>query len=170
VNKAIVTGALIVAAFVAGLVYFRHVSVPSSPAASAPRAVGNATGTVPSMAGTAGAQPASDSTTPRATGASGAPADPRLAALAVSPDNGLIEFIRTPDGKVISEIDKDPGSPSFHRPLREYVYAGDRVVALTAYRYLGDHVEVDRTMVSYKPDGSVDQFAQSTSVNSAKKP
>jgi hypothetical protein len=97
------------------------------------------------------------------------PSDPRLAVLAVSPDNGLIQFVRAPDGKVITEIDKDPSSPSVGRPLREYLYAGDKVVGLTAYRYLGDHIEINRTMVSYKPDGSVDRFAQSTSIDSARK-
>ncbi len=88
--------------------------------------------------------------------------DPRLDALKVSQDNGLIEFVRTPDGKVIAELDKDASSPSFRKPLREYLYAGDAVVGLTSYRYLSDHVEINRTVVSYKPDGSVDRFMEST--------
>ena len=91
-----------------------------------------------------------------------ATADPRLAILAVSPDNGLIEFVKAPDGKVIQEIDKDPNSPSFRKPLREYSYSGDQVVALTAYKYLGGQVQIIRTMVSYKPDGSVGQIKETT--------
>ncbi len=95
--------------------------------------------------------------------------DPRLAALAVSPDNGLIEFIHGSDGKVISEIDKDPSSPGFRKPTREYTYSGDQVIALTSYRYLPDHVEISRTSVSYKPDGSIDRYAESTSYPSQPK-
>jgi hypothetical protein len=91
------------------------------------------------------------------------PADPRLAAFAVSPDNGLIEFVVGADGKVIAELDKDPGSRSFKKPLREYTYSGDRVIGLTSYQYFGDRVEVTRTSVSYKPDGSVDQYLESRS-------
>ena len=96
-------------------------------------------------------------------------ADPRLRALMVSPDNGLIEFVAGPDGKVLKELDKDPNSPGYRKPLREYIYSGDRVVGLTAYKYLGDQVQVVRTAVSYKPDGSVDQYRESTSYDYGKK-
>ena len=41
--------------------------------------------------------------------------------------------------------------------------AGDQVAALTVYRYLGNQVQVTRTMVSYRPDGTVDQYRESTS-------
>src|SRR5262245_1741121 len=51
------------------------------------------------------------------------PSDPRLRDLMVSADNGLIEFVKGPDGKVIKEIDKDPNSLGFKKPLREYTYA-----------------------------------------------
>ena len=90
-------------------------------------------------------------------------ADPRLAALMVSPDNAMIDFVVGSNGKVIKEIDKDPSSPGFGRPLREYSYAGEQVAALTVYRYLGNQVQVTRTMVSYRPDGTVDQYRESTS-------
>lgn len=103
---------------------------------------------------------------PGSTDAKPLPADPRLAALAVSPDNGLIEFVVAPDGKVIKEIDRDPASPGFGKPSREYIYSGDKVVGLTAYRYMSDHVEIARTAVSYKSDGSVDEFVESTSYSS----
>ena len=46
----------------------------------------------------------------------------------VSPDNSLIEFFTDPEGRVIKEIDNDPNSPSFGRSLREYAYAGDKVI------------------------------------------
>lgn len=95
------------------------------------------------------------------------PADPRLAALAVSPPNDLIQFVVGDNGKVISEIDKDPASISFNKPLREYTYAGDRVIGLTAYRYFPDQVEISRTRVAYKPDGSVDDFDQATTYSGA---
>jgi hypothetical protein len=78
----------------------------------------------------------------------------------VSPDNPSIKFIVGENGKVIAEIDQYPGSASFGKPTREYVYYGDKVVAHTAYRYAGSHVEVTRTVVSYKPDGSVDEVRE----------
>jgi hypothetical protein len=89
--------------------------------------------------------------------------DPRLAALMVSPDNALIEFIPDDTGKVIKEIDNDPNSGGYRKPLREYMYAGDRVVGLVSYKYLGDQVQIVKAAVSYKPDGSVDQYQESTS-------
>jgi hypothetical protein len=89
-------------------------------------------------------------------------ADPRLAALMVSPDNGLIEYVVGPEGKVIREIDKDPNSPGFRKTLREYTYAGDRVVALTSYRHENGQVRSTRTIVTYKADGSIDRFLEST--------
>jgi hypothetical protein len=104
---------------------------------------------------------------PQNTDSTPSPADPRLAALAVSPPNDLIEFVMGEDGKVIAEIDKDPASISFQKPLREYTYSGNRVIGLIAYRYLPDQVEISRTRVSYKPDGSIDEFAHATAYGDA---
>lgn len=94
--------------------------------------------------------------------ASPVPSDPRLAALMVSQDNGNLEFVVGPDGKVVKEIDKNPSSPNFKKPLREYTYSGDSVIGLTAYQYLADYIQITETRVSYKPDGSVDQYREST--------
>ncbi|HMN46395.1 MAG TPA: hypothetical protein PKE27_17585 [Povalibacter sp.] len=95
-----------------------------------------------------------------------APDDPRLVALQVSTDNGLIEFIKDANGKVIQEIDQDAGSLGFRKPLREYMYAGDKMIGVTSYQYFPDHVQVNTTAVSYKPDGSVDQLIESTTYDS----
>jgi hypothetical protein len=48
------------------------------------------------------------------------------------------------------------------------LYSDGRVVGVTSYRYFPDHVEVSRTAVSYKPDGSVDEYSESTSFDGAK--
>lgn len=88
--------------------------------------------------------------------------DPRLAALQVSPDNGLIKFVTAPDGKVIAEIDQDPASPGYGRPSREYIYMRNAVVSLTAYRYTSDQVEITQTLVAYQPDGRVADIKTST--------
>ena len=88
--------------------------------------------------------------------------DPRLAALMVSPQDALIDFYVDPDGRVIREIDNDPASQGYRKPLRDYTYAGDKVIRLVAYHYLGSQVQVVTADVTYKPDGSVDQFNEST--------
>lgn len=98
------------------------------------------------------------------------PDDPRLAALMVSPDNGFIEFVVDANGKVVKEIDKDPSSLSFKRPLREYTYSDGKVIGLTAYHYTGDQIQVTTTAVAYKPDGSIDNYLQSTSYAQEQKP
>jgi hypothetical protein len=95
--------------------------------------------------------------------------DPRLAALMGSPDDALIEFTVGDNGKVIKEIDNDPNSAGYRKPLREYTYAGDKLIALVAYRYLGGQVQIVRAVVTYKPDGSVDQYRESTSYDFGKK-
>jgi hypothetical protein len=158
-----VVGAVVLAAVIGAVAYLANRS-SDAPVASQPSASTNETHVdsarpappdAPSNAGTAGdsSRPFNDSTTG---------IDPRLDALQVSPDNGLIEFVAGADGKIIKELDKDPGSPSFKKPLREYIYSGDRVIGLTSYLYVGDQVQITRTAVSYKPDGSIDQFRQST--------
>ena len=88
----------------------------------------------------------------------------------VTPDNGQIEFVKGGDGRVIQEIDKDPNSLGFRKPLREYTYSGDKVVGLTSYRYLPEQVEITRIAVSYKPDGSIDQYRDSMSYEQRVKP
>jgi hypothetical protein len=166
VMKPVLVGALAVGAFIAAIVYLKHDSAPKeSPTTTVQSAPSHEAARAEPAASAAPAASGPGKTDPKEV----PPPDPRLAALAVSPDNGLIEFVRAPDGKVISEIDKDPSSPSFKKPLREYMYSGDRVIGLTAYHYLPDHIEISRTAVSYKPDGSVDRFAESTSFESAKK-
>jgi len=91
-----------------------------------------------------------------------APYDPRLAALEVTPDNGWINYVTGSDGKVTMEIDMDPASPGYKKPTRKYTYAGDRVTELIAYRYFHDHVQITTTRVSYNPDGSIAEYAEST--------
>ncbi len=173
-KKSIVLAVLATAAFVAAMVFLEHGSLdPASDGLHATAAKANeATASTPATAGTPPGSTASDAAAGSAGSAASvsAPTDPRLIALAVSPDNGLIEFVRAPDGKVIAEIDKDPNSAGFGKPSREYLYSGDQVVAVTAYRYFPDHTEISQTRVSYKPDGSVGQFAESTRIDQHEAP
>jgi hypothetical protein len=90
------------------------------------------------------------------------PTDPRLAALLGTPDDALVEYVAGPDGRVIQELDKDPSSRSYGKPLRQYTYAGDKLAGVVAYKYLGNQVQVIRAMASYKPDGSVDGYHETT--------
>lgn len=180
--KPIVIGALVIAAFVGGVLFFKHdwngsrsaVTTPSGAgrtASDSTAAAGSANEAAHDASAAAGSAPdAAGSGARVADSSSGpAPSDPRLAAFAVSQDNGLVQFVRAPDGKVIAEIDKDPASLGFGKPSREYLYSGNKVVGLTAYRYFADHVEINRSSVSYKPDGSVDHFAESTSTENGKR-
>lgn len=158
-NRTMVAGALAVVAVFAGVIYFARDSADESAAESAAAVEAGDASARPAAqpAGSASGRPIDPAS--RTTAASNpVPYDPRLAGLAVSQDNGLIQFIVGSDGKVIQEVDNDPNSPGYKKPTREYLYAGDQVVGLTQYRYLGDQVEITKTLVSYKPDGSVDQF------------
>ena len=166
----IILGALSVGLIVAAVMYFKHdpVTQPASTMQTASDERSGAGTATPAANGPRSRTSGSMPSAPRETGISQAAPDPRLTALAVSPDNDLIEFVRGSDGKVIAEIDKDPNSPGFQKPQREYLYSNGKVVGMTSYRYFPDRVEVSRTAVSYKPDGSVDKYSESTSYEGAK--
>lgn len=160
-RNTILVGALVLVAVVAGAIYFTNDSTEQPTATSS--APNKNTGAGPTPGATApGNEMSQDGTTTDRPNARPLPPDPRLAALQVSPDNGLIKFVTAPDGKVIAEIDQDPASLGFGKPTREYTYMGGKVVGLTAYRYMSDHVEISQTVVAYKPDGSVDDLREST--------
>jgi len=161
----IVIGVLAVGALIAGVAYLKHDPADQSPATTQakPGKEASAEPAVPAAGAPRSSVSRGSPSEPGRADSKPVPPDPRLAALMVSPDNGLIEFARGSDGKVITEIDKDPSSPGFKKPMREYMYSRDKVIGLTAYRYLPDHVEISRTTVSYKPDGSVDRYAESAS-------
>lgn len=153
-KKSTIATIVIAAAFGVGI-YFMMVPGDRAPNGAAQEEQASATG--------------SASSTPKPTSRSEvdamqnpAPADPRLATLQVSPDNGLIEFVAGPEGRVIQEIDNDPNSLGYRKPSREYMYEGDKVVGLVVYRYLGDRVEITRTQVAYNPDGTVDDMRNTT--------
>ena len=153
-NKSLVLGGIAVVAVFAAVIWWQREpaeqaaapAVAQPPAAEPPRAVRPEP--TPASRSAAGSRPVAS--------------DPRLAALMVSPENALIEFFSDPQGRVIREIDNDPNSAGYRKPLREYTYAGDQVIRLVTYRYLGDQVQVVTADVTYKPDGSVDQFHEST--------
>jgi hypothetical protein len=163
-NKSILIGAAVLVAIGAGIVYLTNDSA-DEPAATAASAADKPSGAKPAVGAGPhnGMSQAGAAAAPGRTDAKAVPPDPRLAVLQVSPDNGLIKFVIGENGKVISEIDQDPSSIGFGKPTREYLYMGDKVVGLTAYRYMSDHVEVSRTMVAYKADGSVEEIRESTS-------
>jgi hypothetical protein len=156
-NTHVVGGIAVVAVF-AGVLYLARDPAQQAPAATHPAEKKGAPAEAVKPAASA-PLPVSRSATPHRPVTS----DPRLAALMVSPDNGLIEFVADANGKVIKEIDNDPASPGYRKPLREYSYAGDLVIRLVSYRYLGGQVQTTQADVRYKPDGSVDQYQESTS-------
>lgn len=159
-KNTVVVGALVLAAIAGGVVYFT--GEPADPAAVTSTPNKNVVASTAASAQDATSQQEQTAPASVRVDSHPLPSDPRLAALQVSADNGLIEFIKGADGKVIAEIDRDPASLGYGKPSREYVYAGDKIVGLTAYRYMRDQVEVSRTMVAYKPDGSVEAIKEST--------
>lgn len=160
----VILGALFVGAFGAAVIFFKPgpVSPPVSTIETTPAKPVVAGPVAPAKGGprsrTSGIGPSG----PGQAGSNQAIQDPRLAALAVSSDNGLIEFVHGPDDRVIAEFDKDPNSLGFEKPMRQYTYSSDKLVGLTSYRYFPDRVEISRTAVAYKPDGSVDEISEST--------
>jgi len=153
-NKSLVLGAIAVVAVFAGVIWWKR--EPAQQAAS-PAVAEPAPGEPPRPA-----RPEPTAVSRSTAGSRPVPSDPRLASLMVSPENALIEFFSDPQGRVIREIDNDPNSAGYRKPLREYTYAGDQVIRLVSYRYLGDQVQVVTADVTYRPDGSVDQFHEST--------
>jgi len=161
-SRTIIVGAIAVVAVFAGVLYFAGDFRSDSPA----KAVPAKTEVVhPAPVDPVPRPPVSKSTVASRPVTS----DPRLAALMTSPDNGLIDFFADPEGRVIREIDHDPNSPSFGRSLREYTYAGDKVIRLVVYRYLGQQVQIVQADVTYKPDGSVDRYDERTDYVDEKK-
>jgi len=155
-NKSLVAGTIAVVAVFAGVAWFirdtaeepRAVTPPAKPEAAPVAQAAPAVRAPPMTRGTAASRPAVT--------------DPRLAALIVSADNGLVEFLADPDGRVIREIDNDPASPGYRKPLRDYTYAGDKVIRLVKYLYTGNEVQTVTADVRYKADGSIDQYREST--------
>lgn len=154
-KKSLVLGGIAVAAVFAGVWYFAG-REPGLTTGHSPLATADRSGAVAATA------PAARDAAPASAAVNAAPYDPRLQALMVSPDNGLIEFVKDANGKVIKEIDQDPSSARYGQPSREYTYSGNQVVGLTTYKHLGNQVQVSRIMVSFKPDGSVEEFRETT--------
>ena len=162
-RKTLVAGGLAVVFVFAGVMYFAREPAPQAATAELPtEKEGRAEPVKPAAPAPL---PVSRSGTPPRPATS----DPRLAALMGSPDDALIEYTVGDNGQVIKEIDNDPSSAGYRKPLREYTYAGDKLIALVAYRYLGGQVQIVRAIVTYKPDGSVDQYRESTSYDFGKK-
>jgi hypothetical protein len=156
-RKTQLAGVVAVIAVFGGVVYFASDRTPQPKDAAPPPAV-DVPAAEPAKPAVTSPLPAS-----RSNAASRpVPADPRLAALMVSPHDDLIEFFAAPDGKVIKEVDNDPNSASYRMALREYTYAGDKVVRLVSYKHLGGQTQIIEANVTYKADGSVDQYEEST--------
>ena len=145
-RKSVIIGAAVLVVAAVGVVHLMDDPTPAPGKQTTKQTSKQTTDSPPPPAGTASVP------------APSLPTDPRLAALQVSPDNGRIKFIVGANGKVIAEIDQDPASPAFGKLTREYLYFGDQIMRLTEYRYMSDHVAVTRTLVAYKPDGSVEDI------------
>jgi hypothetical protein len=91
--------------------------------------------------------------------------DPRLVALMNSSGETQVEWIPDADGRLIRELDSNPDSPGYRKPLRDYTYVGGKLSSVTRYRYLGgNQVEIRSARVAYRADGSVDQVQESVRV------
>lgn len=159
-NRTLVAGAIAVVAVFAGVLYFAGDRGGDAPAEAMPAT--ERPGETAEPPATRATEPAPAPATRGNAAGRPKPTDPRLAALMVSPADARIEFFSDPEGRVIKEVDNEPASPSYRKPLREYSYAGNQVIKLVSYRYLGDQVQVVTADVVYKPDGSVDEYREAT--------
>ena len=166
----IILGALFVGAFIAAVFYFKPepANQPAPTVDTAPDEPASAAGVKPAKVTPRSRTSNSMPSAPRPAGASQVSQDPRLVTLEVSPEDGLIKFVRGPDTESSPKSTRIPNSLGFRKPKREYTYSDGKVVGLTSYRYYPDHVEVSRTAVSYKPDGSIDKYEESTTYDRAK--
>lgn len=83
------------------------------------------------------------------------------AKLALSTDNGNVEFIKNTQGQVIRELDQDPTSPSFKKPLSDYGYQNGKVNSVTRYEYNAGLVTIYRLQVAYDAAGNIVDFRES---------
>jgi hypothetical protein len=89
--------------------------------------------------------------------------DPRLASMVESPQGSRVEWVPDPQGRLMREMDADPASPGYRKPLRDYLYNGERVTQITRYRYQDDgQVEISTARIAYAADGSLEQVQQAS--------
>lgn len=152
-----------VAVFAGVLWFARDVAIPAAPGAAAASATPPEASRNPREAPpTAATERAPVTTVAGAAAKRPESPDPRLAALMGASGQAMVEYVPGVDGRVIREIDNDPNSQGYRKPLRDYSYAGDKVAAITSYKYFGDQVRIIRAVASYKPDGTVDQYRETT--------
>ncbi len=87
------------------------------------------------------------------------------AKLALSEDNGKIEFVKDAQGVVIKELDQDPASISFQKPLREYGYLNGKVNSVTRYEYNSGKVTAHKLQVTYDSAGELSDYRESSAIN-----
>lgn len=87
------------------------------------------------------------------------------AKLALSEDNGKIEFVKNAQGEVIKELDQDPASISFQKPLREYGYLNGKVNSVIRYEYNSGKVTAHKLQVAYDSAGKVSDYRESSTIN-----
>jgi hypothetical protein len=155
-NRSIVMGLVAALAVSGGTLWFMRDSADGSKAAPPAGTSDQARQATPPVIARPVMLPGSAASRPVAT-------DPRLASLIAAPEGALVDFLLDADGRLIKEMDSDPSSPGYRRPLREYSYSGDRVIRLVKYQYTGNETRIIRTDVVYRLDGSIDQYHETTS-------
>lgn len=154
-SRPLVIGAVALAAVAAGALWF--VRAPSEGARAVPAAGTADPGTAVKLPVSARPELTRGSAASRP-----AAPDPRLAVLLGSSDATAVDFLLDADGRLVKEVDADPASAGYRRPLREYTYAGDKLISLVKYRYTDRETQIIRADVVYRPDGSVDQYHETT--------
>lgn len=92
-------------------------------------------------------------------------AEALVAKLALSEDNGKIEFVKNTQGVIIKELDQDPASISFQKPLREYGYLNGKVNSMTRYEYSSGKVTAYKLHVAYDSAGEVSDYRESSTTH-----
>ncbi len=93
--------------------------------------------------------------------------DRRLANLIVEKDNPMVEYVYDESGLIIKEIDKEPSSISYKKPLKLYQYKNGKVVKVEKYEYFSTETHITTIDAAFNDDGSIQDYRETTNSSAA---
>ncbi len=93
--------------------------------------------------------------------------DRRLANLIVEKDNPMVEYVYDEGGFIIKEIDKEPSSISYKKPLKLYQYKNGKVVKIEKYEYFSTETHITTIDAAFNDDGSIQDYRETINSSAA---